>query len=153
MLKVNLLREMIVKCAAQFKQDPKGLEVYTTRGTIQSTGVPAIGWSTEYEINVFVTDFAGELNHLILAILLWAQQYQPDLLFNEDKQKNGIRFDADILDNDTIDALFTIKANEYTYTRFDDGNVVFNTPLEPDEPVRQLPEWTARVESGVITYA
>lgn len=153
MLKVNLLREMLVKCAPQFKQDPKGLEVYTTRGTIQSTGVPAIGWSIEYEINVFVTDFAGELNHLILAILLWAQQYQSDLLFNEDKQKNGIRFDADILDNDTIDALFTIKASESTYTRFDDGNVVFDTPLDPFKPDQQLPEWTARVESGVITYA
>lgn len=73
MLKPNLLREVLVKFAPYFKQNPDLLEVYVTSGHIQSTGTESVSYLNEYEINVFVMDFAGELDHLILAVLTWAK--------------------------------------------------------------------------------
>ncbi len=153
MLKPNLLREMLVKFAPHFKQNPDLLEVYVTSGHIQSTGTESVSYLNEYEINVFVMDFAGELDHLILAVLTWAKKHQPDLLFNPDKRKAGIRFDADILDTDKIDVLFTIKATERVVITFESNQIVFERPLEPSFPNRPMPDWDTLIDEGIITYA
>ncbi|MFB9996260.1 phage tail protein [Providencia rustigianii] len=153
MLKPNLLREILVKFAPYFKQNPELLEVYVTSGNIQSTGTASVSYLTEYEINVFAMDFSGELDHLILAILTWAKKHQPDLLFNPDKRKSGIRFDADILDSEKIDVLFTIKATERVVIKIEDEKIIFDRPLEPNFPDRPLPDWDKLIEEGILTYA
>lgn len=153
MLKPNLLREVLVKFVPYFKENPDLLEVYVTSGHIESTGTASVSYLNDYEINVFAMDFAGDLRHLILGVLTWAKQHQPDLLFNPDKRKNGIRYDADILASDKIDVLFVIKATERVLVMFEDNKIVFEHPLEPSFPQRPMPDWDQLIDEGVLTYA
>lgn len=153
MRKPNLLREILVRFAPYFKENPDLLEVYVTSGHIESTGTQSVSYLNDYEINVFAMDFAGDLRHLILAILTWAKLHQPDLLFNPDKRKAGIRYDADILDSEKIDVLFVIKATERVIVTFDDNKIVFDHPLEPAFPNRPMPDWDKLIEQGLLEYA
>ncbi|MGQ7951002.1 phage tail protein [Providencia huashanensis] len=149
MLKPNLLRQTIIEQIPQFKQNPDLLEVYITEGGIQATGTQSASYLNEYQIQVLAMDYAGELSALSLAILTFARKHQPDLLFNPDKRANGIRYKADILDNEKIDVLYTIKATERVIVKKVNGKIVQEHISEPEIA---LPAWDIVIDEGVMVH-
>ncbi|MFP1869266.1 phage tail protein [Lonsdalea quercina] len=121
MLKADLLRAIIVAYQPWFKENPDRLEVYVTSGKVNSGGTASVSYRYEYELNVLAMDYPYDLDSLTVPVLAWARQHQPALLLNPDLRREGIKFDAEILDNDTADVLYTIKASEMVIVTFDAG--------------------------------
>lgn len=151
MLKPNLLRQIIVEQIPFFKQDPDLLEVYVIEGGVQATGTQSASYLNEYQIQVLAMDYTGELSELSLAILMFARKHQPDLLFSPDKRANGIRYKADILDNEKIDVLFTIQASERVIVKKENGKITQTHITEPT-PALPMPAWDIVIDEGVMTH-
>ena len=112
MLKPARMREIICAHHPQFAHNPEQLEVYLKAGHIICAGRASPSYRYAYELHVLAMDFAGSLDDLVLPILIWAREQQPDLLLNPDQHQAGITFDADILNDNTIDVQFTLKVSE-----------------------------------------
>ncbi|WP_406705254.1 phage tail protein [Sodalis sp.] len=141
MLKARLMRDIITATTPWFRQHPEGMEVYVTRGKVIATGTAAISFLYEYELNVLVLGYPGDLDGVTLPLLAWAGRHQPDLLFNPDRHRDGIAFDVDILDDDTVDVLFVIKATERVRVSNDAGQQVIEHLDEPSAAPNIVSGW------------
>jgi hypothetical protein len=64
-----------------------------------------------YTIQVLAMDFPGQIDDLMLPLLAWVWQQQPDLLLNPDNNRK-VEFDADIVNDDVADILFKVPVWE-----------------------------------------
>jgi hypothetical protein len=133
MLKLNILREQINNAIPWAKSNPDKLETRIRKGNLVASGCPGASFEYRYYIDVLAMDYPADIDTLSLAILNWARDHQPDLLFNPDKRAREIGFDADILDNGNVDVLFTFPVSEATMVEKDaNGKVIFIPRDEPD---------------------
>nr|DAG10685.1 MAG TPA: tail completion protein [Caudoviricetes sp.] len=76
-----------------------------------------------YTIQVLAMDFPGQIDDLMLPLLAWAWEQQPDLLLNPDNNRK-VEFDADIVNDDVADILFKVPAWERVIVEIVDGKPV-----------------------------
>ena len=79
----------------------------------------------------------------MLPILGWLSVHQTDLLENLDKVKNGIQFEADILDKHKVDLSITLALTERVVVGKDEqGLTTVRHPNEPQYVASYLdPNW------------
>lgn len=153
MLKAELLRAQIVAHNQFFRENPDQLEVYVKKAQVISTGRLSPSFTYVYDLNVLAMDYPGNIDDLTLPILAWAYVHQPELLFNPAKREDGIGFEAEILNNDTADILYVIKASESVIvTKDPDGKVTVTHRDQPrhfeDEPGSQWSEILVKAADG-----
>lgn len=137
MLKPDLLRQYISQAVPWLHDNPDNLAIYVQKGRIVSTGRRSASFEYEYVIEVLVMDYPQPLDAISLPVLAWARLYQPDLVFNPDRARGGISFEADILSNSTMDVLIKIEASEAVVVKVEEGRpVIFHRadPVPEQEP-------------------
>ncbi len=138
MLKPKLLRDFLTAQEPYFRQNAEALEVYASKGSVIATGTPGLSFLYSYELNVLAMDYPNSLDKLTVTILKWVRKQQPALIFNLDKREGGIRFDADILDNDTADILIVLPVTERVVVEGRDGEETVTHLPEPEFKPRQV---------------
>ena len=143
MKKPASLRLAVTTAIPDLVNDPDKLLVFVNSGRITSTGTPGKAFQYAYTANLILTDWSGDPDQLLYAILAWCRVHESDLLENPEKQARGIRFEVDVLNNESYDVSVELELSEsVTVAIAADGQPQF-THL--DEPV---PEW-ARMGSLV----
>lgn len=139
MKKTELLRKTLVAESQWCKARPEQLTVWAEKGSveIEANGEPSFLY--RYEIRVLVTDFPEHIDALMLPILAWVHQQQPDLLLNPDSNKK-ITFEADILSDDTADILITVPVWERVMVASQNG-VATATHLPEARPLFYRSGW------------
>ena len=141
MLKPDLLRKHISQAVPWLRDNPDNLAVYVQKGRMVSTGQRSA-------IEVLAMDSPEPLDSLSLPILGWARLYQPELLFNPDRARDGITFEADILSNSTMDVLIKIQASEAVVVKVEEGKPVIHHRADP-MPGPELGAWSLVFEDTV----
>ncbi|HAU5704130.1 TPA: phage tail protein [Citrobacter freundii] len=131
MLKPDLLRQMISQHVPWLRENPDNMAVYLRKGRMVSTGQRSASFEYRYTLEVLVMDYPDSVDTISVPILAWARLYQPDLLFNPDRQQNGITFEAEILSNSTMDILFQIQTDESVIVTSEDGEIVTRHRADP----------------------
>lgn len=145
MLKPDLLRKHISQAVPWLRDNPDNLAVYVQKGRMVSTGQRSASFEYEYTIEVLAMDYPEPLDTLSLPILAWARLYQPELLFNPDRARDGITFEADILSNSTMDVLIKIQASEAVVVKVEEGKPTIHHRADP-MPVPELGAWSVVFE-------
>lgn len=95
-----------------FERDPANLKIWSDKGRIAGRLGPARGFEYRYRLNVFIQDFAGSEDALVIAITEWVSVLQPELLLNHETGNQAITFEVDLLDNELVDLLFELELTE-----------------------------------------
>ncbi|WP_315708988.1 phage tail protein [Brenneria uluponensis] len=144
MLKPNLLRKTISQHVPWVRENPDRLVIYVQRGNIVSHGGVAAAFEFRYTLEVLAMDYPGTLDDLAVPVLLWAREYQPDLLFNPERRKDGIKFDADLLSNSTMDVLISIQVDESVVVEQHAGNIRTRHRADtPPDLLEGMDSWAA----------
>jgi hypothetical protein len=133
MNKAATFRRAIADAVPALKTDPDKLLVFVDAGNVVATAAPSLSFEYRYTLNVIVTDFAGDADAVFVALIVWVQVNQPDLLANDDNRKSGIAFEVDHLTQSTCDLSIKLKLTESVVVG-KDGNGV-QTIKHVDEPV------------------
>ncbi|MFM0699526.1 phage tail protein [Paraburkholderia sediminicola] len=112
MIKPASLRAALVAAIPSLATDPERLTVFIDAGHIAGTGTRTPSFEYRYTAHALVMDFAGEADHVFIAIVEWARANQPDLVTNADQRESGITFEADILNNQTVDLSIKLQLTE-----------------------------------------
>lgn len=137
MKKPDSLRSAVTAAVPSLVNDPDKLLVFVEKGQATSTGTLGKSFQYTYTLSLILTDWSGNPDEILYAVLEWVRVQQPELLSNPDKQHRGIRFDVDVLNHQTFDLAIELELSEGVIVSTDaTGKVSFK---HADEPVS---EWT-----------
>ncbi len=132
MNKPESLRAHLLATVADFKHDPDRLLIFIDNGKVRCTAAHTLSFEYSFDLQIILTEFAGHPDSVMLPILGWLSVNQSELLENLDKVKNGIQFEADILDKNKVDLSITLALTERVVVGKDDQGVT--TVRHQNEP-------------------
>ena len=139
MKKAELLRAALIAGNAWCKANPEQITVWVEKGHIQIEATGEASFMYHYTIQVLAMDFPGQVDDLMLPLLAWVWQQQPDLLLNPDNNRK-VEFDADIINDNVADILFKVPAWERVIVEIVDGKP-FAKHLDESRPRFNGGEW------------
>ncbi|MGM1347744.1 phage tail protein [Serratia liquefaciens] len=132
MKKAELLRDALIASNQWCKANPEQFTVWVEKGHIEIQATGESSFMYLYPIQVLAMDFPGQLDDLMLPLLAWVWENQPDLLLNPDNNKK-IEFDADIVSDDSADILLKVPVWERVMVTIENGKPVAQH-LAEDKP-------------------
>ena len=112
MKKPDSLRAVLMAMVPGLAQRPDNLEMWVEHGRIAATGERSNGWRWHYTLRVLIKDFSEDINRVILPLIPWLRQYQPELLRNPDRNKTGLKYQIDQLNHSSCDILLDIECRD-----------------------------------------
>ena len=113
MNKPSQIRTVLTNAVLHLKQNPDTLHVFIENGNLFATGVNEnLSFEYQYDCVVTVTDFAAHPDLLMVPLLAWAIEHQPELLHNPDKRAGGITFKAELVSHSSCDIEIKLKLTE-----------------------------------------
>ncbi|TSB56684.1 phage tail protein [Escherichia coli] len=106
----------------------------TRNGSIASTLAASLSFEKRYTLNVIVTDFTGDFDLLIVPVLAWLRENQPDIMTTDEGQKKGFTFYADINNDSSFDISISLMLTERTLVSEVDGALHVKNIPEPPPP-------------------
>lgn len=137
MKKPASLRAAIVAAVPGLAKNPDRFLVFADEGAVRATNTKSLSFEYQYTLNVILLDYSGDADPVMLALLRWVRQNQPDLLDNADKRRDGIGFEVDHLNNATCDLAIRLQLSEAVVVGKNAQGA--DTFAHQDEPI---PEWT-----------
>jgi hypothetical protein len=135
MLKPASLRAVLEATLPELKRNPDRLLVFANEGSIRCTSAASLSFEYAYTLQVIVTDYGRDADTLMVPILAWVAANQPELLANPERQPDGIRFEADLLNHTTMDLAVSLMLTERVIVQTHaDGSYTTEHAPEP-EPV------------------
>lgn len=145
MNKPNSLRAHLLAKVPELKDNPDRLLVFIDDGNVRCTAAATLSWEYGYTLQLILTDYAGHPDAVMLPLLAWVRVHQSELLTNLDKAKEGLRFEADIIDANKVDLSIKLPLTERVVIGQDGaGNTTITHPAEPQAALAFLdPAWQA----------
>ncbi|HDL7463459.1 TPA: phage tail protein [Yersinia enterocolitica] len=150
MLKPDSLRTAILKAVPYIKQNPDCLHVFIDKGAIIATLAPSLSFEYQYTLNLVVTDYAGDMDLVIVPILHWLRTHQPDIMANPDKRQDSFTFEVDYLDNKVRDISIDIKLTERVIVKEQDGKLGVTHLGEPIPPEPFINSYKIDIEGKTV---
>lgn len=137
MLKPDSLRKALSDAVPVLRTNPDMLRLFIDNGKIASTLATSLSFEKQYTLNVVVTDFTGDFDLLLVPVLAWLREQQPDIMTTDEGRKKGFTWYADINNDSSVDISMSLLLTERTLVRAVDNALhVENIPEpEPPEPV------------------
>lgn len=117
------LRAALSAAVPELKKNPDKLAMYIIDGQVRAKK-HTLGHELRYRLNINIADFAGNINHLNLAVISWLQEHQPDILGPGDAPDDAYVFEADIISNDSADVAIVLRLCEGIIAKLDDAGKV-----------------------------
>ncbi len=153
MKKPDSLRAHILSAVKELQRDPERMLIFTDKGNIRCTGAKGLSFEYVYDLNFILTDYAGELDAVMIPLLDWVRINQSELLMNLEKSKDAFKFETVILNNGTVDLSLTLPLTERVIVkRQDNGTLDITFPQEPqyEEPLDPQPMQLIDSNTGEI---
>lgn len=132
MKKPNSLRDHLLSAIRELNRDPDRMLIFVDEGKIRCTMSSGLSFEYEYKLNLLLTDYAGELDAVMIPLFDWIRTNQPELMANLDKNKDSFKFEAVLQNNDAVDLELSIPLTERVIVkRLDDGTLDIKFPDEP----------------------
>lgn len=150
MLKPDSLRTAILKAVPYIKQNPDCLHVFIDKGAIIATLAPSLSFEYQYTLNLVVTDYASDMDLVIVPILHWLRTHQPDIMANPDKRQDSFTFEVDYLDNKVRDISIDIKLTERVVVKEQDGKLDVTHLGEPIPPEHFIKSYKIDIDGKTV---
>ena len=138
MIKPASLREAIAAAVPDLAANPDKFLVFADAGVLAAVGTGSLSFEYRYTLNLILTDFAGDADLVMIALLEWVHMNQSDLLNNPNTRSSAITFEVDHLNNATCDLSIKLPLSESVRVTADaNGKPVITHKQEP------VPEWMA----------
>lgn len=136
MRKLEDLRKHLMANVGGLKRNPEKLLTFIEDGAIEFWPGPNLSHAYAIPVQIIVTDYAGNVDDLILPILSWLQVREPG-----HDPMNTIRFEAELLNNNSYDIAITVSITERVIVKATDAGLDVEHVL-PEPPMEiDATEW------------
>ena len=117
MLKPDSLRKALTESVPVLSKNPEMLRLFIDNGKINSTLAASLSFEKQYTLNVVVTDFTDDFDLLLVPVLAWLREQQPDIMASEEGRKKGFTWYADINTDHSFDVSISLLLTERTIVK------------------------------------
>ena len=139
MLKPAQLRKALTDAVPVLQTSPDQLRMFVDNGRIVSTLASSLSFEYQYQVELLITDFTQDSDLVMVPILAWLREHQPDIMATPEKQQSGFKFKADMLNDASCDIAVYLQLTERVIVKqIDAGLHVEHFPEPPlPEPVER----------------
>ena len=136
MLKPDSLRAALTAAVPDLRNDPDRLRMFIDKGNLIATAAPALAFEYRYRLQLLILEFAGHPDQIMVPLISWVAVHQNELLANPDRRRDGISFEAELLDSKRVDLAIELALTERVTVRpaAGGGQDVIHHPEPPIEP-------------------
>ncbi|MGD8162479.1 phage tail protein [Pantoea sp. FN0307] len=134
MLKPKQLREALTNSVPLLARNPDCLNMFIDSGRIVSTLASSLSFEYQYQLNLVITDYADDIDLVMVPVLAWLREYQPDIMATEEKRRTGFTFKADVLSDTLCDISIDLQLTERVIVKQDGDALHVNHIGEPPLP-------------------
>jgi len=143
MMKATSLRETLTAAVPYLAAKPDALHVFVDEGRVVATGARSLGFEYQYTLTLIVTDYPHDADTIVVPVLAWLRTNQPDVFFNPDKRLDAFKFEAEILNHETVDISIKLLLSERVTVKVDGKGYQVEHHPEPinedDDPTSWRP--------------
>jgi hypothetical protein len=110
--KLDACRAAIVAANPSFAQDPDRLMIWADKGKVVTRLTGSLGYEWRYRANILLEGLTASPDAIMVPLLLWLREAQPDLLLNFQRGDDAVRFEAHILDATSWDVKIDFDLSE-----------------------------------------
>jgi hypothetical protein len=151
MNKPEQVRALLLAAVPHLARNPNDLHVFIEQGKVVATGARQnLSFEYQFDLVVIVTDYAGHADSLMVPLLAWVAQHQPELITNPEKRKNGIGFRVELINRKLVDIEISIPLTERVkVTPVEGGRTVEHLPEPPLDPYADF-DWTLFIQGEQV---
>jgi len=132
MLKPAQLRKALTDSVPLLARSPDSLNMFIDKGCIVSTLAASLSFEYQYQLNLVITDYAGDADLLMVPVLAWLRVNQPDIMATGEKRKNGFVFQSDVISDTLSDISIELQLTERVIVKDIEGALhVTHVPESP----------------------
>jgi hypothetical protein len=121
MNKPPLLRAALEAALPQLKQNPERLLMFIEAGGLTGASLQAQSFRYRYTLTLVFVDFTGHMDEIMVPLLAWLRQYQPDLIQNSTALAEKLTFEAELISHNQCDIELRIPLTEGVTVTTKDG--------------------------------
>jgi len=126
------LKRLLLAAVPGLAADPTRLAMFIDKGKLTTRANGSLSFEYSYTLNIVVQDYSGEIDALMVPLIAWVAEQQPDLL--ERDPREPFTFESEILDGDAADVSIDLELTEAVrVVRLPEGGY---TATHLDEPSR-----------------
>lgn len=130
MVKLDSLRDLLVRSVPFLAADPAKIAVFVDRGRVAARGTGSLSFEYRYTATIVVEDYAGDVDELFVPVLAWIAENAPELLDRDPREP--FSFESEILGDDLADISISVDLVEAVrVSRTSDGLRVEHLPEPP----------------------
>lgn len=142
MVKAELLRTVLASSVPNLDTNPDKFELFIDEGKVIGTGSHSASFEYQYTLNIIIKDFAQSIDVLIVPIMEFIRQNQPELVDNPERRKDGFQFIADLNNHDSTDISIFLKLTERVIVREQQGiNQIYHANEPQFSPFPEIQQW------------
>lgn len=134
MLKPKQLREALTNSVPLLARNPDSLNVFIDSGRIASTLASSLSFEYQYQLNLVITDYADNIDLVMVPVLAWLRENQPDIMATEEKRRTGFIFKVDVLSDTLCDISIDLQLTERVLVKQDGDALHVDYIGEPPLP-------------------
>ncbi|MDU6414735.1 phage tail protein [Mixta calida] len=134
MLKPKQLREALTNSVPLLARNPDSLNVFIDSGRIASTLASSLSFEYQYQLNLVITDYADNIDLVMVPVLAWLRENQPDIMATEEKRRTGFTFKVDVLSDTLCDISIDLQLTERVLVKQDGDALHVDHIGEPPLP-------------------
>ncbi|YCI30121.1 phage tail protein [Erwinia sp. PK3-005] len=134
MLKPKQLREALTSSVPLLARNPDSLNMFIDSGRIVSTLASSLSFEYQYQLNLVITDYADDIDLVMVPVLAWLRENQPDIMATEEKRRTGFTFKVDVLSDTLCDISIDLQLTERVIVKQDGDALHVNHIGEPPLP-------------------
>lgn len=151
--KLTSCRAAIVAENPEFERNPDRLLIWADKGTIATRRTAQLGYEWRYRVNILCEALTGSPDAIMVPLLLWLRNAQPDLLLNFERGNEAVKFEAHILDESSWDVKIEFDLTEAVVLAPKVGGGWDITHLPEPSPDEQLLDGAGSAQLGELWLA
>lgn len=140
MKKPASLRAYLTDATPELRDAPDKLTIFVENGNIVASATASLSYEYRYTLKLIVLDYASAPDAIIVPLLAWLKVNQIDIFDNTANRQRAIRFNAELLNQETVDLSIEVDVSERVLvTMANSSELPTNQRYDviyPDEPPR-----------------
>lgn len=131
MLKPAQLREALTRSVPLLQSSPDCLNMFIDHGRIVSTLAASLSFEYQYQLNLVITDYAGDIDLIVVPVLAWLREHQPDIMATQERRNTGFTYKADVISDTLCDISIDLQLTERVLVKQVEGALHVDHVPEP----------------------
>ncbi|MDD2977901.1 phage tail protein [Aquabacterium sp.] len=106
------LRVHLTAANPELRDAPDKLTIFVENGNIVASATGSLSYEYRYTLKLIVLDYSGAPEAIVVPLLAWLKVQQIELFDNPESRQRGIRFEAELLNQDTVDLTIEVDLTE-----------------------------------------